>query len=75
MKGCVGALDGWLCRIETPSANKTANAKSCQSGHYNAQGVNVEACCDFKCCFIHVSINSPGSTNDVDAYAESSLCT
>jgi DDE superfamily endonuclease len=73
MKGCVGALDGWLCKIETPSANETTNAKSFHSGHYNAQGVNVQACCDFKFRFIHVSINSPGSTNDVVAYAESSL--
>jgi DDE superfamily endonuclease len=74
IKGCVGALDGWLCKIETPSASETSNARAFHSGHYNAQGVNVQACCDSDCRFTHVSINSPGSTNDVIAYAESSLC-
>jgi hypothetical protein len=71
MQGCVGALDGWLCRIETPSSKVTPNARTFHSGHYNAQGVNVQACCDSECRYIHVSINSP--TNDVVAYAESSL--
>jgi DDE superfamily endonuclease len=73
MKGCVGALDGWLCRIETPSAKETSIARAFHSGHYNTEGLNVQACCDSKCRFIHVSINSPGSTNDIVAYAESSL--
>jgi DDE superfamily endonuclease len=73
MKCCVGALDGWLCRIETPSSKETAIARAFHSGHYNTQGVNVQACCDSNCKFIYVLINSPGSTNDVVSYAESSL--
>jgi DDE superfamily endonuclease len=74
IKGCVGALDGWLCKIDTPLASETSNARAFHSGHYNAQGVNVQACCDSECRFTHVSIDSPGSTNDVVTYAESSLC-
>jgi DDE superfamily endonuclease len=73
IKGCVGALDGWLCKIQTPSARETTIARAFHSGHYNAQGVNVQACFDSECRFTHVSINSPGSTNDVVAYAESAL--
>jgi DDE superfamily endonuclease len=72
MKGCVGALDGWLCKIETPSARENTNPRPFHS-HYNAEGVNVQVCCDSECRFINVAINSPGSTNDVVAFAESSL--
>jgi hypothetical protein len=63
IKGCVEALDGWICKMDTPLANETTNARSFHSGHYNAQGVNVQACCDSECQFIHVSNTSPGSTN------------
>jgi DDE superfamily endonuclease len=73
MQGCVGAQDGWLCWIVTPSANETTNARSFHRVHYNAKGVKVQSCCDSKCQFIHVSINAPGSTKDDVAYAESSL--
>jgi DDE superfamily endonuclease len=73
MKGCIGALDSWLCKIETPSANHMANSQLFHNGHYNAEGVYIQVCCDFKCQLIHVSINSSGSTNNIVAYSESYL--
>jgi DDE superfamily endonuclease len=74
MIGCVRALDGWLCKIETPSANETSKARSVHSGHYIVGGVNAQAYCDRQCGSIHVSIVAPGSTNDIVAFAISLLC-
>jgi DDE superfamily endonuclease len=69
----MGARDGWFCKMETPLANEATHSQAFHNGHYNAQGVNVQVCCDSECSGTHFSINSPASTNDVVAYAESSL--
>jgi DDE superfamily endonuclease len=73
IKGWLGALDSWFCCRETPSAKDTSNTQAVYRGQYNTHGLNVQACCDSKCRFIHILKNSPGSTNNIVAYAESSL--
>ena len=34
MDRCIGAIDGWLCRIVPPSVNETDDVLSYFSGHY-----------------------------------------
>ena len=43
LDGCVGALDGWLCRIKVPLGKDTSNIASYYSGHYCCYGINVQA--------------------------------
>jgi hypothetical protein len=40
---CVGAIDGWLAVIRTPSRSEEPNVKSFFSGHYKTMGLNVQA--------------------------------
>jgi hypothetical protein len=68
LDGCVGALDGWLCRIKVPTAKDTANIAAYFSGHYQHHGVNVQACCDARCKFTYLSVRSPGGTGDSRAF-------
>ena len=72
MKGCVGALDGWLCRIRVPPKG-TPNVISYFSGHYQCYGLNVQACCDADCRFTCISIMCPGSAGDSRALFSSVL--
>jgi hypothetical protein len=46
IKGCIGAIDGWLCQIQVPSADEVTCVKSYFSGHYQCYGVNVQATCN-----------------------------
>jgi hypothetical protein len=39
--GCVGAIDGWLCRIKVPSAIEVGKVRSFFSEHYQAYGLNI----------------------------------
>ncbi len=71
--GCVGCLDGLLLRIQTPSTQETGNVEAHLSGHYRADGINVQAACDSRCCFIDVSVAAPGGTNDIAAFWKTSL--
>ncbi|KAG6947855.1 hypothetical protein JG687_00015834 [Phytophthora cactorum] len=59
MNGCVGCVDGWLCRIKSPSARDAGDVGTGKyfSGHYCCPGINVQGECDAHCRF-------PGSTND-----------
>ena len=68
LKGCVGAIDGWLCRIKAPSRNETSHVVSYFSGHYHASGINVQAACDHLSRFTAFSMRFPGGTNDARAY-------
>ncbi|KAG2891889.1 hypothetical protein PC114_g16829 [Phytophthora cactorum] len=43
MKGCVGAIDGWMCPIQVPHKNEVSRVRSFFSGHYQRYGVNVQA--------------------------------
>jgi hypothetical protein len=41
MSGCVGALDGYLLLIWTPSRNESTNVRQYFRGHYQWMGLNV----------------------------------
>ena len=69
--GCVGALDGLLIKIETPSSKEVPNVRSFFSGHYHHMGLNIQACCDAHCRFVYFSAGHPGSTNDSIAHRHS----
>jgi hypothetical protein len=73
MNGCIGCLNGMLCRVKTPSRCETRNARAFFSGHYQANGVNVQAVCDDLCRFNYVCVAAPGGTNDVHASAKTKL--
>jgi hypothetical protein len=68
ISNCVGAIDGFLLPIKTPSRGEVGNVASYFSGHYKRMGLNVQAICDSKCRFLFVSASSPGSSNDRAAY-------
>jgi hypothetical protein len=42
LDGCVGALDGWLCRINVPLGRDTSIISTHFSGHYQCYGNNVQ---------------------------------
>jgi len=68
LKGCIGALDGWLPKIFTPLNNAVGNVSSFFSGHYQCYGLNVQAICDHHCHFLYIAILGPGIMNDNQAY-------
>jgi len=69
MRGCVGALDGLLARINQPSnAECEGNPRSYHSGHYNDYGLNVQAICDARLRFLFFAVAAPGGTGDLVAY-------
>jgi hypothetical protein len=73
LDGCVGALDGWLCRIKVPLGKDTSNIASYYSGHYCCYGINVQAVCDSRCRFTYLSCRSPGGTGDSRAFHGTAL--
>lgn len=70
---CVGAIDGFLLPIKTPSKKEVGNVASYFSGHYMRSGINVQAICDSQCRFMYISTSSPGSVNDRVAYHTSKI--
>jgi DDE superfamily endonuclease len=70
---CVGAIDGYLLKIYTPHKKEVGNVRKFFSGHYQCHGINIQAVCDHNCRFIYMSTNSPGSTNDREAYKQTSV--
>ena len=73
MSGCVGALDGFLLLIRTPTRKEAANSRLFFSGHYSRMGLNVQAMCDVNLRFIYMAILAPGKSSDVQAYRKSKL--
>jgi hypothetical protein len=47
----VGVLDGYLLAINTPSKKYAKNVRSYFLGHYQRNGVNIQAMCDAHCRF------------------------
>jgi len=70
IKGCVGAMDGWLLKIFTPPKNAVGNVCSFFSGHYQCYGLNIQAVCNHHCHFLYIAIVGPGVMNDNQAYKE-----
>jgi len=67
LDGCVGALDGWLCRINVPLGRDTSNISAYFSG------INIQAVCDSRCRFTYISCRSPGGTGDSRAFYGTAL--
>jgi hypothetical protein len=72
MRGCVGAIDGWLCPIIVPPSS-VGNVSSFFSGHYQRMGVNVQAVVDHYGRFLYVAVAAPGGQPNVNALARTSL--
>ena len=72
MRGCVGAIDGWLLLIRTPKHSDVdgGNVRKYFSGHYQTYGINIQACCDVYSRFTAVNMSCPGSTSDAVALLE-----
>ena len=73
MRGCVGALNGWLCTIKTPLSIEIDNVRACFSGHYQTYGLHVQAVCDHLCRFTYIGVLAPNGSSDLRAYSLSSL--
>jgi len=68
LSGCIGAIDGWLCKIISPSSKSVGDVKSFFSGHYHRYGINVQICCDHMYWFTAFTVNTSGSRGDSMAF-------
>ena len=73
MNGCIGALDGWIVKVQKPLKSDGVNNPQSfysQKGYY---GVNMQAICDKKKTILFRSILSRGAEHDSTAFKNSSL--
>ncbi len=68
MRGCIGAIDGWLLPIQVPRASLVGNVKTYFLGHYQCHGFNTRAIVDHLGRFLYISVAAPGSQRDVNAF-------
>ena len=68
MRGCVGALDGYLALVNTPCQKEVGNVKDYFSGHYHHMGINCQGMCDHHSRFTYFVVVAPGKTHDSVAY-------
>jgi hypothetical protein len=68
-KNTVGAMDGFFTLIVQPLvADCNNNPMAYISGHYGQFGLNCQAVCDARECFLFFGVVAPGETNDNIAY-------
>lgn len=63
---CVGCLDGLAVKIERP---KNVSSERSYRNRKNFYSVNVQAICDAKRRFTHLSVITPGGTHDSMAFS------
>jgi DDE superfamily endonuclease len=64
---CVSCCDGYLLVINTPNKDAVNNVRSYFSGHYQRNGVNVQAACDHLSRFTYFAVAGPGVMGDDQA--------
>ena len=72
IRGCVMAVDGWVCRTRPPYKKEVENVR-CFYNRKGFYGLVVLAGCDSKGKFLMFSSKSTGSTNDCVAWEFTSL--
>ena len=70
MRGCVGAIDGYLLLTSCPSLSEVDSVHHYFSGHYYHYGLNIQALVDAKCRFMEVHVAAPGAASDSFALSE-----
>lgn len=73
IRGCVGAIGGWLCPNIVPPCAVVGNVLSYFSGHYQRYGVNIQAVVDHLCRFIYIAVAAPGSQPNINALNRTNL--
>jgi hypothetical protein len=69
LRGCIGAVDGWLVEIQRPTeADVGPNVRKFFSSHYDTYGINVQLLCDSSYRIRAVCAKHAGATNDALAY-------
>ena len=64
VRGCIGAIDGFLVVVKCPSMKDSeSNHSSYYSGRYYCHGLNVQAICNASCCFTCFAIAAPGKSS------------
>jgi hypothetical protein len=68
---CVSCIDGLAVRITSPKG--ALNQRAFYSGHKKFYCLNLQAACDSNAMFTNVSLNCPGSCNDLLAFKNSQM--
>ena len=65
--GCVACVDGFLLPTKVPLELETGHPLAHFSGHYNTNGLNIQAACNSWCRFLYVAVAAPGQSSNVVA--------